>query len=169
MPFAALGWVVAVLALPSLRCGLSATPPETRPEPVPVTVPAPAAAPPILRPDVSASLPKRELAQDRVSPAEPPPPPARVVHLPDEVVVKLLDGGQPAFLRCWVRAQRADPALISAKVSVHVELDAEGKVTTLTNDAELATFANCVAFVAAHLQFPAAGQPAVVDFPLLFR
>jgi hypothetical protein len=164
MPFAALAraWV-AVVALPwPLHCSLVA---ERRPEPEsgPVTAP-------VYRPDApSAAAPKREVVQERVSPAEPAAPPERAVRLPDQVVVKLLDGGHSAFLACWARAQRADPTLMSAKVSVHIELDPAGHVQTIANDAELVTFHNCVSFVASHLGFPSVGKPVVVEFPLLFR
>jgi hypothetical protein len=118
----------------------------------------------------SAVQPKEEAPVERVSSAPRVPVAAAVeaIELPEEVVVRAVAIGQPAFLRCWARAQRVD-ALDAAKVRVHLEVDATGKVTQVATDAESATLARCLAVVARQLPFPAPGRPAVVDVPLLFR
>jgi hypothetical protein len=117
----------------------------------------------------SAVTAKQEGPPGRVSIAPPHTPPVRVVTLPEEVVVKAIGVGQTAFLRCWARAQRTDPMLISTKVRLHLELDESGKVTTIQSDTESPTLASCLAVVARQLPFPAPGKPAVVDLPLMFR
>src|SRR5262245_13300704 len=64
----------------------------------------------------SAVEPKREAAPGRVFSASPRPSAVarsrEAIELPDEVVVRALGAGQPAFLRCWARAQRIDPTQI---------------------------------------------------------
>jgi len=126
------------------------------------------AAPP-KPPAGSAVDPKREHFEERVSPAAPAPPLDHAIRLPEEVVLRLLDTGQPAFLRCWARAQREDPSLLTAKITVHLELDANGAVQRITTDAAVGTFGNCISAVSSHLPFPAPGRAAIVEFPLLFR
>jgi hypothetical protein len=99
----------------------------------------------------------------------PPRTPAtRTITLADEVVVKAMAVGQPAFLRCWVRAQRID-ALDAAKVRLHLEIDAAGRVTASRSDSDSPTLSSCLSRVARQLPFPPPGQPAVVDLPLMFR
>ncbi len=134
------------------------------PKEIPAARPAPPAPPP-----GSAVDPKREHFEERVSPASPAPPLDHAIRLPEEVVLRLLDSGQPAFLRCWARAQREDPSLSTTKIAVRLELDASGKVVHVSTDATIVTLGNCVAAIAAHLPFPAPGQAAIVEFPLLFR
>src|ERR1043165_1460731 len=82
----------------------------------------------------SAVQAKREEAPARVSNATPRPraaAPSEAIELPDEVVVRAVGVGQPAFLRFWARAQRVDPTLgstpISSKVRVRLEVDAAGR------------------------------------------
>jgi hypothetical protein len=119
----------------------------------------------------SAVQPKEEAPGERVSSAPPRAPaaaPVETIELPEEVVVRAVAIGQPAFLRCWARAQRVD-ALDAAKVRMHLEVDATGKVTQAATDAESATLSRCLAVVARQLPFPAPGRPAAVDVPLLFR
>lgn len=112
---------------------------------------------------------KEEAPAGRVSSALPRTPPVRVTTLPEEVVVRVIGVGQTAFLNCWARAQRIDPALSSTKVRLHLELDATGKVTTVQSDSASKTLSNCLATVARNLPFPASRTPAVVDVPLIFR
>lgn len=121
----------------------------------------------------SASQPKREDAPARVSSALPraPRPAASVeaIALPDEVVVRAVGVGQPAFLRCWARAQRTGPAPIASKVRLRLQIDAAGRVTSVESDSDSPALARCLAVVARQLPFPAPGQPAMVEMPLLFR
>jgi hypothetical protein len=127
---------------------------------------------PAVRPERSAVQPKEEAPAARVSAVPPRPPvaaPVEAIALPEEVVVRAVAVGQPAFLRCWARAQRSDPMQIAAKVRVHLEVDATGKVTAIESDAESPTLSRCLAVVARQLPFPAPGRPAVVDLPLIFR
>jgi hypothetical protein len=114
---------------------------------------------------------KQEVAAHRIASVAPPAAPAsrvRAVTLPDEVVVKAVGVGQPAFLRCWARAQRSDSPPSSTKVHLHVELDAAGKVTAIQTDSDSPALSRCLAVVARQLPFPAPGTRAVVNLPLLF-
>lgn len=119
----------------------------------------------------SAASPKREDPAPRV-PSVPPPapvaPPQRAVTFSDEVVVKALGTGQPAFLRCWARAQRSDDPPSASKVRLHLEVDDHGKVTSARSDTDSPALERCLSVVARGLAFPAPGQPAVVDLPLMF-
>lgn len=117
----------------------------------------------------SAAGAKQEAPPTRVSSAPPRTPPVRMITLSEEVVVKAMGIGQMAFLRCWARAQRTDPALISTKVRLHLEIDETGKVAAIQSDTTSATLARCLAVVARQLPFPAPGRPAVIDMPLLFE
>jgi hypothetical protein len=129
-------------------------------------------APPIdvVRDAPSAVNAKQEAPPTRVSSAPPPRAPAiPSVTLPEEVVVKAVGVVQPAFLRCWARAQRVDPDLIASKVRLHLTVDEHGKVTSIQSDTESAALARCLAVVARQLPFPPPGRPAEVDVPLLFR
>jgi hypothetical protein len=92
-----------------------------------------------------------------------------MITLPEEVVLKAMAAGQPLFLRCWARAQRVDAGLDGSKVRLRLEIDAAGKVTSVNSDTESAVFKGCLATVARQLPFPAPGQPAVVELPLMFR
>ena len=124
----------------------------------------------------SALQAKREEAPSRVSSAPARPraaAPSEAIELPEEVVVRAVGVGQPAFLRCWARAQRVDPTLdstsISSKVRVRLEVDAAGNVTSIQTDSDSPVLARCLGVVARQLAFPAPGRPAVVDLPLIFR
>src|ERR1043166_9329250 len=94
---------------------------------------------------------------------------AGAVVLPEEGVVKAMDAGQPLFLRCWERAQRKEVGPIGSKVRLHLEIDDQGHVLAARSDTESPVLASCLAVVARRLPFPAPGQPAVVDLPLMFR
>jgi hypothetical protein len=117
------------------------------------------------------SLPDRgEIPPSERVPAAPPHPPSvRLITLPEEVVLRAVGAGQPLFLRCWARAQRADPGLDASKLHLHLEIDPAGKVTAVRSDAGSPAFAGCLAAVARQLPFPAPGRPAVVELPLMFR
>ena len=125
----------------------------------------------------SAAQPKREEAPGRVSSAaqreRAPAAPSEAIELPEEVVMRAVGAAQPAFLRCWARAQRLDAAQVETqianKVRVRLELDATGKVSSVQTDSESPVLARCLGVVARQLAFPAPGRPAVVDLPLLFR
>ena len=110
---------------------------------------------------------REEHAPERIAP--PPPAPARVAQLADDVVIRALDNGRTAFVRCWKRAIDADPLLDATKVRVRVELDAAGTVLGVTHDAANAKLGNCLAMVARGLPFAASGAPAVAEFPLFFK
>jgi hypothetical protein len=122
----------------------------------------------------SAASVKQEASTERVSTSEAsrggwrPRVPTRTITLADEVVVKAMSVGQPAFLRCWARAQRID-ALDTAKIRLHLEIDAAGRVTASHSDSDSPTLSSCLAVVARQLPFPAPGLPAMVDVPLMFR
>ena len=109
-----------------------------------------------------------EHAPERVA-MTPPPAPARIAQLTDEVVIRALDSGRAAFVGCWKRALAADPLLDATKVRVKVEVDAEGKVLAVTHDTGNAKLGNCLALVARGLPFAASGTPAVAEFPLFFK
>ena len=51
----------------------------------------------------------------------------RQVTLPEEVVLKAMGFGQRQFLRCWAKAQNADPGLVSTKVWLHLDIDTAGE------------------------------------------
>jgi hypothetical protein len=111
---------------------------------------------------------KRERTPSRVSTGALPEPTASVATLPDEIVVRVMGTAQPEFLRCWARAQRNE-GLDGAKIRMHLEIDAHGKVIATSSDAESPTLSRCLAAIARQLPFPAPGMPAVVELPLMFR
>jgi len=125
----------------------------------------------------SAAQPKREESPGRVSSAAPrvraPVAPSEAIELPEEVVMRAVGAGQPAFLRCWARAQRLDSSQvatqIASKVRVRLEIDATGKVSSVQTDSESPVLARCLGVVARQLAFPAPGRRAVVELPLIFR
>jgi hypothetical protein len=122
----------------------------------------------------SAATEKREAPVERVSIAPPHPARVRTVTLPDQVVVKAMAAGQVQFLRCWSKAQQDDPGLDGSKVVLHLDIDAAGKVIAAhrvpsdRGDPGSPAFERCLARVARNLPFPAPGQPAVVELPLMF-
>jgi len=117
----------------------------------------------------SAASPKHEEPIERIAAVPPPARPGPPIALADEAVVKAMDVGQQAFLHCWTRAQRSDLPPTSGKVRLHFELDEQGRVTAVSNDSDSPSLSRCLAVVARRLPFPAPGQPAVVDVPLMFR
>ncbi len=110
----------------------------------------------------------RAQAQGR---ARKPPAPRRaaLATLPDEVVVKAIDAGRHAFLRCWVRAQRTEAKPIASKVQLHLELDEQGAVTAVECNADSVALTRCLSLVARRLPFPAPGRAVSVDLPLMFQ
>ena len=117
----------------------------------------------------SAATPKQEESVGRVAAVPPPAPPKNpAITLPDAVVIKAIDAGQQAFLRCWARALESELPPVTGKVRLHLEIDEQGRVTAATNDAETPAFSRCLSAVARRLPFPAVGQPAVVEVPLMF-
>ena len=96
------------------------------------------------------------------------PKPARLAQLGDAAVVRALDGGRAALVRCWKRALDADPMLDATKVTVRVELDPVGVVVNVTHDTTNAKLGNCLTLVSRGLLFEATGEPAVAQFPLFF-
>jgi hypothetical protein len=117
-------------------------------------------------PPADPTQPKREVLAPRIS--VPAPAPKTALRLPDEIVVRAFDLAQPAFLRCFARAQRFDPTLTSIKLQLHLEINAEGAVEQATTDVEVPKLSACVALVARALRFAAPGRAAVVDGPLFF-
>lgn len=117
----------------------------------------------------SAAGAKQEEPAGRIASVPPPAPPAPAITLPDEVVVKAMDVGRQAFLRCWERAQRGDPPPAAGKVRLHLEIDERGRVTAASSDSDAPALSSCLAMVARRLPFPAPGGPAVVEVPLVFR
>jgi hypothetical protein len=115
----------------------------------------------------SAATPKQEEPAPRI--ASVPPPPVRAATLPAAVVLAAMNPGQQAFIACWAHAQRSAEPPSSSKLQLHLELDDQGRVTAARSDSDSPALERCVARVARGLTFPAPGQPAVVDVPLLFR
>ncbi|HEY5944606.1 MAG TPA: hypothetical protein VIV40_03905 [Kofleriaceae bacterium] len=100
-------------------------------------------------------------------PPEPEPPPAD--RLPDDVVMRLIETGRAAFVRCFKKAINADPTELSFKVKLHVELDAAGAITLASSDATNPALDGCLVRSLGWLQFPASGKRVLVEFPLLYR
>jgi hypothetical protein len=99
-------------------------------------------------------------------------PPERVPardRLPDDVVIKLLETGRVAFVRCFKKAVQSDPTVISFKVRVHVELDGDGAIASANADTTDAQLAGCLVRSLGWLRFPTTGRPVAVDLPLIYR
>jgi hypothetical protein len=99
----------------------------------------------------------------------PPVAQAPADTLPDEVVVRLLETGRAAFVRCFKKAVAVDPTQLSFKVRLHVELDAVGAITAASTDADSQTLDACLTRTARWLAFPATGNRVVVDLPVFYR
>lgn len=153
--------------------------PVTRAMPAPVLsryqepVTQPASSPPkresITEPPPGLPLPKvDEERVARESPADPRPPlPSDT--LPDEVVLRLLENGRSAFVRCFKKAVAADPMERSFKVKLRVELDGTGGLSRASTDAPTAALDTCLARIVSSLQFPASGRPITVEMPLFYQ
>jgi hypothetical protein len=142
--------------------------PFVQPRPLAPHASRPPAIPPG-GPATSAADGKHEAPAGRVPGAPPHPPPVRMIMLPEEVVIKAMGIGHEAFLHCWRKAMQFDPPPSSAKVQLRLELDAAGKVTKIEPGTDSRPLASCLTSVARNLPFPAPGQPAIVDLPLMFR
>lgn len=97
------------------------------------------------------------------------PPPVAPITLPDEVIVRAIDAVRPSFAACFKRAldtELIDPPL---KITLHLEVDPAGKITSGTTNAPTPKFGNCLLRVAYGLSFGAPNRAAVVDVPLFFR
>lgn len=117
----------------------------------------------------SAATPKQEAPAGRIASVPPPPPrPGPRITLPDQVVVRALDAGHQAFLTCWSRAQRSDAPPGANKVRLHLEVDEAGRVVVASSDSDSPALSRCLAIVARRLPFPAPGQQAVIDLPVMF-
>jgi hypothetical protein len=117
----------------------------------------------------SAITAKQEPPIERVSTARRGAAVAPTITIAEEVVVKVMGTGQPLFLRCWDRALRKATGSIAGKVRLHLDIDEQGRVTAARSDSESAELSRCLVLVARQLSFPAPGQPAVVELPLMFR
>jgi len=138
----------------------------------PTTLP-PTSSPPkreaITEPPRGLPLPKvDEEHLVRQSPAEPKRP-SPTDTLPDEVIMRLLEGGRAAFVRCFKKAINEDPSELSFKVKLHVELDARGAITSVSTDATSKTLDTCLVRMAAWLKYPASDKPIVVELPLFYQ
>jgi hypothetical protein len=125
----------------------------------PVPIPAPSVVPRSTRP---------ERTLERVTTAPVKSPPQRTVMLPEAVVIRALDTMRPSFLRCFERARQLDPTIGRLKVRLHLDVDAQGTVVAVTTDTDVRKLSNCLSVIARQMKFGAAGQPAVVDVPLMF-
>jgi len=97
----------------------------------------------------------------------PPPPPVKRPQLPDAVVVSVMDVARPTLAACVRRARTRDPSMGAIKISLHLEIDADGAVTaaTLALDDEL--LQRCILSVARGLHFPAPGRPAAAELAFI--
>jgi hypothetical protein len=141
-------------------------PPPLPPPPPPLSPNGPSpppAAPPI------ATTPRRDepTGRETLAPRSPPAAPP-VVAFSDEVVVRVVRALHPTFLACWRRAQRNDPTLLSARVRLSLEIDAEGAIAASRADAEDELLSRCLANVARKLTFPAPGRSLTLAIPLHF-
>jgi len=133
-----------------------------------VSPPLAPAAPPPLPPAVPPAAPKTETSPPREV-LEPPVPPVTTDTLPDEVVLRLIETGRAAFVRCFKKAVAADPLVVSFKVRIHVELDRDGAITSATADTSDTSLATCLTRAVRYLRFPASGRPVAADLPLFYR
>ena len=117
-------------------------------------------------PFVPPAGPKTEPDLSRRETLAPPAPKPTAERLPDDVVMKLLETGRAAFVRCF---KKADPTVVSYKVRVHVELDGEGAIMTATADTTDTVLAGCLVRALGWLRFPATGRVIAVDLPLFYR
>ena len=139
---------------------------------------------PDARPDATAEPPKREMITEppvalpgpkveevpvQREPLVPSKPLAPADRLPDEIVMRLLETGRAAFVRCFKKAIAADPTEVSFKVELHVELDDKAAITSSRTDSTNPTLNACLVRSAAWLKFPATGRRVVVELPLFYR
>ena len=120
-------------------------------------------------PLVPPSRPKTEIAAKRETLAPTETPLVRAERLPDDVVMKLLETGRAAFVRCFKKAVQADPTTLSFKVRVRVELDEDGTITSSSADASDPALTGCLTRATGWIRFPASGKRVVVELPLFYR
>jgi hypothetical protein len=173
---AARGWFAVVPACAFVmpwRCMATQSPGTLAATQAAVTRPEPAAPAAPREPDPPApqAMAKAEEPTDRIAlvPAGSPRAQSPTLALADEVVVKAVASWHQAFLSCWTHARRSAEPPLEAKVRLHLEVDPEGQVTTATSDSDSPVLERCLAVVARGLRFPAPGQTATVDVPLLFQ
>jgi hypothetical protein len=94
---------------------------------------------------------------------KPLPPRDELPAVSDTIVVRALDLGRAAFLRCFSRARHADPTLQATKVNLHVYLDANGAVFGVETDVTDPAFASCLVGIARRMKFPAPGRTSVAN------
>ncbi|HWK10583.1 MAG TPA: hypothetical protein VNR64_11055, partial [Vicinamibacterales bacterium] len=99
-------------------------------------------------------------AEERGAKLVPEVPP---VALADQVVVHALDSAQPAFMACFHLAQRRDPTLISAKITMHIYVEPSGMVMSAHSDVTEPRLDGCLVRVASRMQFPPPKALAVAD------
>jgi hypothetical protein len=100
---------------------------------------------------------------------EPPPPAMPRATLPDEVVLRLIEGGRAGFVRCFKQAFAADATTTSFKVRVRVELDAAGTITSAPADPANPELAACLTRATGRLRFPSSEAPVAVELPLFYQ
>lgn len=104
----------------------------------------------------------------RETPAEPKRP-SPTDTLPDEVIMRLLETGRTAFVRCFRKAIANDPTELSFKVKLHVELDSNGAITSAKTDTSDPKLDACLTRMAGYLKYPASGKPVAAELPLFYR
>jgi hypothetical protein len=120
-------------------------------------------------PLVPPTRPKTEIVNRRETLGPTETPVERASRLPDDVVMSLLETGRAAFLRCFKKAVAADPTVVSFKVRVRVELDADGSITQTSADTTDSALAACLTRATGWIRFPASGKRVVVELPLFYR
>ena len=113
-------------------------------------------------------IPKRETFEERKERVLEEPQKPTPDRMPDEVVVKVIEAGRAGFGRCFKKASDLDP-YAAFKVRLHVELDPQGRVTTINADTTNAALASCLVRVGSGLPYPMTGRTVVVDLPLFYR
>jgi len=114
-------------------------------------------------PKVESDVTRRQTFEPR--PLSGPP----LDTLPDDVVLKLLETGRAAFVRCFKKAVANDPTTLSFKVKVHVELDGGGAILRANADTTDTALAECLVRSLGWLRFPASGRDVAVELPLFYR
>jgi hypothetical protein len=89
--------------------------------------------------------------------------------LPEEVILRLIETGKPRFVRCFQKAFADDPTMLSVKVRLRIELDADAKLTSATTDSPTTSLSDCLTRAAAWLRYPTTGRRTLVEMPLFYR
>jgi hypothetical protein len=88
--------------------------------------------------------------------------------LGDGAVVRALSGAEPSYLRCFRRAQRLDPGLVHATVTVEARIAPSGQIDLAQATAPTAAFGACVVAVTRALRFAPPAAPVRIVLPLRF-